>query len=408
MRADLLFQSRQSCLPGFDVAFLNHPGYDSAKKPGGRAFREDPDASRREISYGKEDPPMLQETGKKIIILYILQILRKYTDANHTMTQQQIADRLRSEYGLEINRSTVKRNLFDLIEAGYDIQYTEVTRSQVNRQTGEREENTIYTDLYYEHDFTEAELHMIIDGLLFSRSVPYKQRKTLIDKLGKLSSSYFNQRMNHVHCMSSDSPQNPELFHTIDILDEAITAGKQVRITYNHYGTDMKLHPTTNEDGSAKRQTLNPYQMVANEGRYYLICNNDHYSTVSNYRIDRITDIELLETSVKPKNQVEGLEDGLNLQNYVYQNLNMFSGKAEKVEFIIPKSAVSLIIDFFGKHVSFHEQEDGKVSCCLQVSLEAMRRWAVEHANMVRVVSPENLVDDIREELRKAAALYGL
>lgn len=351
---------------------------------------------------------MLQETGKKIIILYILQILRKYTDANHTMTQQQIADRLRSEYGLEINRSTVKRNLFDLIEAGYDIQYSEVTRSQVNRQTGEREENTIYTDLYYEHDFTEAELHMIIDGLLFSRSVPYKQRKTLIDKLGKLSSSYFNQRMNHVHCMSSDSPQNPELFHTIDILDEAITAGKQVRITYNHYGTDMKLHPTTNEDGSAKRQTLNPYQMVANEGRYYLICNNDHYSTVSNYRIDRITDIELLETSVKPKNQVEGLEDGLNLQNYVYQNLNMFSGKAEKVEFIIPKSAVSLIIDFFGKHVSFHEQEDGKVSCCLQVSLEAMRRWAVEHANMVRVVSPENLVDDIREELRKAAALYGL
>ena len=32
------------------------------------------------------------ESGKKIIILYILQILRRYTDADHTMTQQQIAD----------------------------------------------------------------------------------------------------------------------------------------------------------------------------------------------------------------------------------------------------------------------------------------------------------------------------
>ena len=351
---------------------------------------------------------MLQETGKKIIILYILQILRKYSDADHPMTQQQIADLLRSEYGLEINRATVKRNLFDLIEAGYPIQYTEVTRSHVNRRTGEKEENTIYTDLYYDHDFTEAELHMIIDGLLFSRSVPYKQRKTLIDKLGKLSSSYFSQRMNHVHCMSSDSPQNPELFHTIDILDEAITAGKQIRITYNYYGTDMKLHPTQNADGSVKRQTLNPYQMIASEGRYYLICNNDHHSTVSNYRIDRITDIELLETSVKPKSQVEGLEDGLNLQNYVYQNLNMFSGKAEEVEFVIPKSAVSLIIDFFGKHVSFHEQEDGSISCRLRVSMEAMKRWAVEHANIVRVTSPENLVDEIRAELRKSMALYGL
>lgn len=351
---------------------------------------------------------MLQETGKKIIILYILQILRKYTDDSHTMTQQEIVDRLRSEYGIEVNRSTVKRNLFDLIEAGYDIQYTEVTRSQLNRKTGEKEDNTIYTDLYYEHDFTEAELHMIIDGLLFSRSVPYRQRKTLIDKLGKLSSSYFNQRMNHVHCMSSDSPQNPELFHTIEMLDEAITDGKQIRITYNYFGTDMKLHPTLNADGSVKRQTLNPYQMVASEGRYYLICNNDHYSTVSNYRIDRITDIELLETSVKPKSQVEGLEDGLNLQDYVYQNLNMFSGRAEQVEFIIPKSAVSLIIDFFGKHVSFYEQEDGNVSCRLQVSLEAMKRWAVEHANMVRVTSPQSLVEEVRAELKKAMGLYGL
>ena len=109
---------------------------------------------------------------------------------------------------------------------------------------------------------------------------------------------------------------------------------------------------------------------------------------------------------MKPKNQVEGLEDGLNLQDYVYQNLNMFSGKAEKVEFVTAKGAVSLIIDFFGRHVSFHEQEDGKVSCRLLVSTEAMKHWAVEHANIVRVVSPASLVEDIRTELRKAAALY--
>ena len=351
---------------------------------------------------------MMPETGKKIIILYILQILRKYTDADHTMTQQQIAEKLRSEFGLEVNRATVKRNVQDLIDAGYDIQYTEVVRSHTDKRTGEKEENIIYTDLYYEHDFTESELHMLIDGLLFSRSVPYKQRKQLIDKLGKLSSSYFNQRMNHVHCMSADSPQNPELFHTIDILDEAISGGKQIRITYCHYGTDMQLHPGLNEDGSIKRQVINPYQMVASEGRYYLICNNDHYSTVSNYRIDRITDIELLDTPAKPKNQVEELADGLNLQDYVYQNLNMFSGKPEKVEFVIPKSAVSLVIDFFGKHVSFHEQRDGSVSCNLRVSTEAMRRWAVQFAGIARVVSPPELVEEIREEIRKAAAHYGM
>ena len=89
---------------------------------------------------------MMPEIGKKIIILYILQILRKYTDSSHTMTQQQIAEKLRSEYGLDVNRSTARRNISDLLEAGYDIQYTEVNRSHVNKKTGEKEENTICTE----------------------------------------------------------------------------------------------------------------------------------------------------------------------------------------------------------------------------------------------------------------------
>ena len=351
---------------------------------------------------------MPADSGKKIIILYILSILRKYTDVNHTMTQQEIADKLRSEYDIEVNRATIKRNLSDLIDAGYDIGFTEVTRSYTDRKTGQQEENTIYTDLYYEHDFTESELHMLIDGLLFSRSVPYKPRKELIEKLGNLSSSYFSKRMRHVRSMSADSPQNKKLFLNIDILDEAIVEGRQVSITYGSYGMDMQLHERLNEDGSRRWQTLNPYQMVTSEGRYYLICNKDNYNTVANYRIDRITDIRLLDTPVKPRNQVEGLEEGLNMEEYVYQNLNMFSGKPEKVEFVIPKSAVGLVIDFFGKHVKFHEEEDGTVTCSLMVSRESMRRWAVQMAGTVRVISPPELVEEIREEIRKFASQYGL
>ena len=351
---------------------------------------------------------MPQESGKKVIILYILQILKDHTDADHTMTQQQIADRLLSEYGMEVNRATVKRNISDLIDAGYAIQCDEVVRTHTDKKTGQKEENVIYTNLYYEHDFTESELHMLIDGLLFSRSVPYRYRKTLIDKLGKLSSSWFNQRMNHVRCMSADSPQNPQLFYIIEILDEAIEAGKQVRIVYGNYGPDYRLQPRLDEDGNAREQTLNPYQLVANEGRYYLICNNDKYDNVANYRVDRIMKISILDTPSRPKSQVKGLENGLDLSEYVYQNLNMFTSPPEDVEFIVPGTFVPIVIDFFGKHARFFPREDGSYSCRLKVSRDAMTHWAVEHANIARVVSPPGLVEEIRAEIRKAAALYGM
>lgn len=351
---------------------------------------------------------MLIDGGKKISILYILNILKQYTDADHPMTQQQIADKLLSDYDMPVDRGTVKSNVMDLIDADIITGYKTITRYSVNKETGEKEENTIYTNLFYEHDFTEPEMHMLIDGLLFSRSVPYTPRKELIEKLGGLAGPYFSQRMKHVHSMNADAPQNKDLFWNIEVLDKAIAEGKQVEIVYGRYGTDLKLHSSLNADGTEKKQILNPYQLVASDGRYYLICNKDNYDNVANYRVDRIMKIRELETLAKPGNQVQGLEDGLKLQEYVYQHVNMFSGKPEKVEFIIQKKDVGLVVDFFGKHVSFFDKGDGNVSCHMKVSREAMKKWALQFAKDVRVVAPESLVEEIREDIRKINGNYGM
>ena len=332
---------------------------------------------------------MLIDGGKKISSLYILNILKQYTDMNHPMTQQQIADKLLSDYDMPVDRGTVKSNVMDLIDAGFITGYKTITRYSVNKETGAKEENIIYTNLYYEHDFAESELHML-------------------EKLGELSGPYFSQRMKHVHSMNADAPQNKDLFLIIEVLDEAIAEQKQVEIVYGRYGTDLQLHASLNADGTEKKQLLNPYQLVASDGRYYLICNKDNYDNVANYRVDRIMKIDKLETPAKPGNQVQGLEDGLKLQDYVYQHVNMFSGKPEKVEFIIQKKDVGLIVDFFGKHVSFFDRGDGTVSCHMKVSREAMKKLALQFAKDVRVVAPESLVEEIRADIRKINENYGM
>ena len=211
-----------------------------------------------------------------------------------------------------------------------------------------------------------------------------------------------------MHSMNADAPQNKQLFWNIEVLDKAIAEGKQVEIVYGRYGTDLQLHPSLNPDGTEKKQILNPYQLVASDGRYYLICNKDNYHNVANYRVDRIMEIDKLETPAKPGNQVEGLEDGLKLQDYVYQHVNMFSGIPEKVEFIIREKDVGLIVDFFGRHVSFFNRGDGTLSCHMKVSREAMKKLALQFAKDVRVVAPESLVEEIRADIRKINENYGM
>lgn len=224
---------------------------------------------------------MYTKQPKKMLIMNILDILKKYTDENHRLSQKEIVDILAQEYDMKADRKAVKRNLLNLIDFGYDIEYSESIRKNKNG-----EEEIIYTDWYLERDFSDAELRLLIDGLLFSKHIPYSQCKELIEKLEGLSNRYFKSRVKHISTMPDNVPENKQLFYTIEVIDRAITKGKQVVFHYNEYGTDKKLHPRKNSEGKVREYIMNPYQMAAVNGRYYLICNYDKYDNVSNYRLD--------------------------------------------------------------------------------------------------------------------------
>lgn len=253
----------------------------------------------------------------------------------------------------------------------------------------------------------DAELRLLIDSLLFSKHIPYSQCKELIEKLEGLSNRYFKSSVKHIQTMPDNEPQNKQLFYTIEVLDMAITKGRQVSFYYNEYHTDKKMYPRKNSAGKNRRYIINPYQIAAVNGRYYLICNYDKYDNVANYRLDRITDIEILSTPVKPMKKVNGMENGLNLPKHMAEHVYMFTGESVPVTFRAKKYLLSEMIDWFGKEVQFSDESDDEVTVRVTVNLEAMRKWALQYAVHVKVLSPERLVDLVREDVKKAAEQYG-
>lgn len=112
---------------------------------------------------------------KKLLIVNILEILKKHTDEQHRLSQKDIVDLLKSEYNMTVDRKAVKRNLMDLIDFGYEIEYSESVRMMRNSKTGQLEESYILSDFYLVRDFTDSELRLMIDSLLFSKHIPYSQ-----------------------------------------------------------------------------------------------------------------------------------------------------------------------------------------------------------------------------------------
>lgn len=365
---------------------------------------------------------MYTKQPKKLMILNILDILRRYTDENHRLSQKEIIDILKTEYGMSADRKAVRRNILNLMDCGYHIEYSETIRmipllnpktkkSVIDPETGKpkMEESYIWSDFYLERDFTDGELRLLIDSLLFSKHIPYSQCKELIVKLENLSNIYFKSRVSHISRLPDEHGDNRQLFLNIELLDEAISKKRKIAFKYIEYGTDKKIHIKKCSDGSERVYKINPYQMAAKEGKYYLICNYDKYDDISNYRLDRIRDIQILDEPIKPFESLTWAKGKtFDLAEYMREHIYMYSSRNTLVKLRVNHLMISDIIDMFGKNVQFSDEDEYSVCVSVKANEMSVEQFAKNYAPDVMILEPKVLAEKIQKNLRETAQQYDL
>ena len=267
-----------------------------------------------------------KELAKRMMNLLILDILKEYSDQEHHLTQQEILRLLKRKHDVICDRRTVKSNVEALVALGYDISMDDG-----------------YCLL--DRDFEESDLRMLIDSVLFSKNISQSVAQELIDKLKKQGTHYFRAKIPHVYnlpemCYSD----NTQVMYNLELLNTAISEKKKVSFVYNSYGTDFKLHPKREE-----LYIVNPYQLVANNGWYYLVGNYDKYDDISHYRLDKITKIEILKDAVKPMTLLEEMGKGFSLPRHMAEHIYMYSGESVIVKLLVEKKIMNELVDWFGK-----------------------------------------------------------
>ena len=321
---------------------------------------------------------MFATGNKKMLNMLILDVLEQYSDEDHHLTQQEIIRHLRAQYGMECDRRSVKNNIDALKEMGYDI----VTNNKGAFLGGRK--------------FDNAELRLLIDSVLFSKGISQKRAKDLIGKLKELGGLHFSAKVNHVcNLPELQHTDNKQTMYALDALNDAIDKKKKVSFVYNSYGTDFQLHPRRKEP-----YIVNPYQIVANNGRYYLIANYDKYDNVAHFRIDRMTSVCMLDEKRKPVSQVTDFKNGFSLPRHMAEHIYMFSGKSVSVRMVAKKHLMNELVDWFGKEFKIRKEFEDEMLVDVKCNAEAMRFWALQYGPYVEVLEPAEL----REEIKKSVA----
>ena len=321
---------------------------------------------------------------KKLALLRIWQILQKHSDYEHPLTQEDIIKHLENEYGIEMERKAVGKNIADLRDAGIDIG---------SRRAGS------YID---SREFEDSELKLLIDGVLQSKHITARHSKDLIEKLCGLSNKYFRSHVKNVYSVNDWSKtENQALFYNIDVVDEAIATGKQVQYDYNKYGVDAKLHKSS-------FQRVSPYQLILHNQRYYLMGYSDYWGNMTFHRLDRISNMRIYDKPATPITSVKGYENGIDFRQIASTMPYMYTDTPERIEFIADEYIVDQIIDWFGKDIKMSPLPDNKkkVKVELFASPNAMEHWALQYLNHVEVTKPESLREKIKESLNDGIKKY--
>ncbi len=274
------------------------------------------------------------------------------------------------------------------------------------------------TNLRYVHDFSFDELDTIINALYFSKTVTEEERDRLIYKLAKLSSKRYQKKWFSENndrpviknifqgIVNNNDASRTELKKNIALIQSAIDEKVKIQFIMNVYNAERELVPAkTDNKGKAILRKVTPYHILVYNDRYYMLANYERYSNLSIWRIDLMSNVKLLEEAGRPKQEIKGMTNTWNGQEYMEQHLNMFYDDPVKVTLKVPNDHYTMMVDWFGNSFVKWRAIDEKYDMVFVTCSEAaMINWAMQYSDVVEVLGPSDVQYAIEKRCRAVLA----
>lgn len=376
--------------------------------------------------------------SSRLNLFFILQVLSGHTDEEHPLSVTEIRDRVNEEFGYlcdsgaVISSDTVKRTLEELTNKVFpsgSAYYEAVYRygygvACLMKKDGAYQPYAVDGDAlapkkyyYYENSFQTAELLTLKDAIETYSYFSEEDITEIVRKIVRLKPGAF-PKGRYFDAAGKTRDEDSLLLMNIEDLNRIISRRNCANITYCYYNTEKKLTP---RPGYPK--TVEPVHLLWSNGYYYLLAYSEKYENIVSLRIDRITDIEEVETP--NTHRVENF----NPVEYRHEHPVMFGGTKQNMVLLCRDTGknyiMNTIVDVFGKNVKVTPASDSLVKShlghdkkyyeeqginWLKVSIQSttggVELWATQYCNDCLILSPEESREAVRKRLQAGMAYY--
>lgn len=326
--------------------------------------------------------------NSKLKLIYVLDILKKYSDEEHPLNSADIIEKL-AEYGVEAERKALYNDIAALEMYGCDIIKTGTPKK--GWFIGERE-------------FEIPEIYLLCDAVRTAKFISAKKTRELVLKLqGMLSVHQAKRGRERVFFAAADKCANEELYYNIDRISEAIQTGKQIKLSYTMRVLDSSREITH----KTREMTVNPYALTWQDDYYYLICNHTRYDNLMHLRVDRIGGVKITKTAARHFSEVSEYTDVFDIADYTGKLFGMYSGDMQTVELCCDVKIAEQVFDRFGEGIFIKNKTADTFNFTVKAAMsDALVSWILSFGNRLKVVRPEALSEMVIKRAQDVLKLY--
>ena len=328
---------------------------------------------------------MPRGSNQKFKFTYLMKIMTEKTDDEHSLTMPQILEEL-EKYEVSAERKSIYEDFKDMSKLGIDV-----IKEQRGRET------------FYHiagREFELAEVKLLIDAVQSAKFITQKKSKSLISKVKNFVSEHqAKQLQRQIVINDRVKTMNESVYYNVDDIHTAINQNRKIKFKYYKWDIDKKLV----ERHGGSYFFVSPWALLWDDENYYMIAFDDWDNKIKHYRVDKMMYIEVGNDERAGKEEFKNFD----MAKYSKATFGMYHGEKTKVCIKFANHMCGVFIDRFGKDTLFRKIDENHSELIADINVSPQFfGWIISLGNDVEIVSPKEVVNELREYTKKFIMKY--
>ena len=375
----------------------------------------------RKVDAYLEDTPAKhgKKPNQKLKPYVVLQYLLKYTDENNVATAFDIIGYLKEDCDIDAERRSIYRDIEEINTVALMLE-EECTIGQAAEMLADDEDGELKLVVYdkkkkgfyvRQRKYDLNDIRLLAECVYSSKFISQGQADRLADVVCEFVSEHQADKIRHNAFLTDRvKTNNRQVLANIATINEAMSrkidgephTPEKITFKYLKYSVGDMSKQVERRRGA--KYIVSPFQLLINDGNYYLLAFDDYSKEMRTYRVDRMKDVDPMG---EPR---EGEEDfkKIDLRTYTQRVFSMYGGEQKLVEIRFINPLLDAVVDRFGtKDVQYAKVDETHFSVTAKVEIsDQFFGWLLGFGRKAKLLYPDDVLEKFRTYMDRIREMY--